>query len=341
MEKLLSRDEFREAVFTRDHNKCVFCEDPAQDAHHIIERRCWPDGGYYLGNGASVCEKHHLLCEQTAIPLEEVRKACGILKPILPPHFYDDIEYDKWGNPIMPNGSRLVGELFHDESVQKVLKAGGVLDLFVDWVKYPRTHHVPWSEGMHDDDRMIKSIDPFIGKRVVVTRKMDGENTSLYRDYIHARSIDGRSHPSRNWVKQFWSQICMDIPERWRVCGENLFAKHSIGYDELPSYFMGFSLWNEMNICMDWDETVTWFNLLGITPVPILYDGIYDEKVIRDLWNAKDWDQHEGYVIRVAEQFPFQDFKMKVAKFVRAKHIHTTKHWMYGQAIEKNGLKEK
>ncbi|MDM8549714.1 hypothetical protein QUF72_06550 [Desulfobacterales bacterium HSG2] len=34
-----SRDIFRESIFKRDNHKCVVCGEPAQDAHHIIERR--------------------------------------------------------------------------------------------------------------------------------------------------------------------------------------------------------------------------------------------------------------------------------------------------------------
>ena len=82
---LLLRDEFREGVFARDGYKCVFCKKTAEqtpegklDAHHIIERRLWNDGGYYLDNGATVCEEHHLLCEQTVYSVEDVREAAGI-----------------------------------------------------------------------------------------------------------------------------------------------------------------------------------------------------------------------------------------------------------------------
>lgn len=335
---LLSRDAFREGTFKRDNHTCVFCDKPAKDAHHIIERRLWPDGGYYLENGASVCEDHHILCEQTLISVEAVREACGIRKVLVPPHMYADQPIDKWGNPVLPNGQRLRGELFFDESVQKILKQGGVLDIFTDKVKYARTHHLPWSEGVNDDDRVIDSLDHFIGKRVIVTRKMDGENTNMYCDYIHARSIDGRSHPSRDWVKQFWSTIMGDIPQSWRVCGENLFAKHSIHYKDLPTYFMGFSIWNDRNVCLSWDETMEWFQLLGITPVPVLYDGIFDEAAIKDLWNPKNWAEDEGYVIRVADEIEYSQFKHKYAKFVRKGHVQTAKHWMYGQAVERNVL---
>lgn len=337
--RLLSRDDFREGTFARGNHKCVFCDKPAEDAHHIIERRLWPDGGYYLANGASVCSEHHMECERTTISVEDVRYACGITKIIVPPHLYADQPYDKWGNPVLANGQRLKGELFFDESVQKVLREGKVLDLFTDWVKYPRTHHLPWSPGVNDDDKVMENLEEFMGKRVIATEKMDGENTSLYRNYTHARSVDGRSHPSRNWVKQFWSTISADIPEGWRICGENLYAKHSIHYTDLDTYFMGFSIWNERNICLSWDETVEWFGLIGIKPVPVIYDGIFDEKAIKAIWDNKNWSNSEGYVLRRADSIAYGEFRRKVGKFVRKDHIQTIKHWMYGQPIEHNLLK--
>jgi 5-methylcytosine-specific restriction endonuclease McrA len=35
MNKLLTRDDFRESVFKRDGHKCVICKAPGVDAHHI------------------------------------------------------------------------------------------------------------------------------------------------------------------------------------------------------------------------------------------------------------------------------------------------------------------
>lgn len=337
--KLLTRNEFRDRVFERNNNRCVFCDAPAADAHHIIERRLFPDGGYYLENGAAVCEEHHLQCEQTTISVEDVRAASGNKHKVIPPHLYADQEYDKWGNPVLANGLRLKGELFFDESVQKILAQGGVLNLFTPWVKYPRTHHLPWSPGINDDDRVLRSLEAFVGRRVVVTEKMDGENTTLYRDYLHARSVDGRGHPTRSWVKQFWNKISSDIPSGWRICGENLYALHSIQYNDLSSYFMGFSVWNESNLCLGWDETLEWFDLLGITAVPILYDGIYNENTIRSLWDERNWASSEGYVLRLAEPIHYADFRNKCGKFVRPGHIQTIKHWMHGQPVKCNHLK--
>ena len=79
------------------------------------------------------------------------------------------------GNNTLSNGQRLRGELYFDESVQKSLSLGGVLDLFTNRVKYPRTYHTPWSPGIHDDDRVMPNMDRFIDKRVIVFEKLDGD----------------------------------------------------------------------------------------------------------------------------------------------------------------------
>lgn len=336
MHKLLTRDQFREGVFVRDGHRCVICGEPARDAHHIMERRLFPDGGYYLANGASVCEQHHLLCERTDITVEDLLERIGSRR-VTPPHLYGDQIYDKWGNPILPNGQRLRGELFLDLGVQRIL--ADHLHEFTHLVKHPRTYHLPWSPGITDDDRVMASTDAFRGRCVIATRKMDGENTSMYRDAFHARSVDSRNHPSRNWAKQFWSKIAADIPEGWRIVAENLYAQHSIPYDQLTSYVYGFQIWDDRNTCLGWDQTLEWFQLLGITPVEVLYDGIYDERAIRrSCEDGVDWSSTEGYVLRIADGFSYAEFRTAVGKFVRRDHVQTIKHWMQGQLVVQNGL---
>lgn len=128
--KLLSREQFKEQVFARSRGKCIFCDRDAIDAHHILERKLFDDGGYYLSNGAAVCEEHHLLCEYTVIPVEEVRAKAGITEYILPDGFYKSLIYDKWGNLCIHDDSRVAGPLFEDDGCQKALKAKGKIRLF-------------------------------------------------------------------------------------------------------------------------------------------------------------------------------------------------------------------
>lgn len=332
----MTRDEFRNSVFERDHHQCVICKHPGKDAHHIMERRLWDDGGYHINNGVTLCETHHILAEQTVLTCEQLREAAGITEILLPEHLYLDDRWDKWGNCCLPDGRRLRGELFEDESVQKILAP--VLHLFTKYTKYPRTFHLPWSLSKTQDDRQLKDTSQFEGKEVVVTVKMDGENTTFYSDYLHARSLEGLDHVSQHWVKNFHSQVGWQIPEGWRICGENLFAKHSIKYIHLPTYFLAFSIWDGGNRCLDWDSFVEWCELLDLQTVPVLYRGVWDEALIRSLHRpVVEGEEREGYVVRVADGFHYSQFRKCVAKFVRPGHVQTHGHWR-NMVIEKNEL---
>lgn len=339
MNILLTRDDFRNAVFERDNHHCVICKEPAVDAHHIIERRLFPDGGYYIDNGASLCEKHHLLAESTELSCDEIREAAGIKNIILPPHLYEDVEYDKWGNEILRNGNRVKGELFNDESVQKIISP--VISLFDNKVKYPRTYHLPWSPGMNRDDRMMTDASIFENQEVMICEKLDGENTTMYSDYIHARSIDTPPHESRKIVKTIWGQKGYMIPVGWRVCGENMYAKHAIHYtkekrNELSSYFYMFSIWDERNVCLSWNETKEWAELLDFTLIPVFYEGIWDMNIIEELNKKMEVNPNtiEGYVVRLSREYHYSEFRNVCGKYVRKNHIDNNHgHWAQSKII--------
>ncbi|MFE7038084.1 RNA ligase family protein [Streptomyces atratus] len=202
---------------------------------------------------------------------------------------------------------------------------------------YPRTAHLPWSPGATSDDVRIADLSGLTGREVVVTEKLDGENTTLYADGLHARSLDSAHHPSRGWVKALQGRIGARIPEGWRVCGENMFARHSIPYDGLESFFYGFSVWDGEH-CLGWDRTVAFLRELGIPVPPVLWRGVFDtraEKALRAL--GPDTGRQEGYVVRPADGFDAPDFGRRVAKWVRPGHVQTDTHWMHASVVE-NGL---
>lgn len=203
--------------------------------------------------------------------------------------------------------------------------------------KYPRTPHLSWSPGFTDDD-IIDNENKFLNKIVVVTEKMDGENSTLYSDYYHARSIDSKHHESRAWIKSFQATISKDIPKGWRFCGEYLFAKHSIKYENLKSYFYLFSIWNENNECLSWNETVEIAEILEI-PIPkVLYLGEYNEKILKRI--KLDFNKQEGYVVRNVNSFKYEEFSKNISKYVRSNHVQTDEHWMKKQ-VEQNVLEDK
>jgi hypothetical protein len=131
MMKLLSRADFKAAVFARSKDKCIVCTNPAVDAHHLMERKLFTDGGYYVDNGVALCASCHLKAEYTTISPAQLRTAATITAVVLPPGFDPDLEYDKWGNIINQDGSRAPGPLFEEPSVRTALTRGHAIALFV------------------------------------------------------------------------------------------------------------------------------------------------------------------------------------------------------------------
>lgn len=205
-----------------------------------------------------------------------------------------------------------------------------------DKIKYPKTYHLPWSDGRFEsrDELVLEDAKGFFGTEVVVTEKMDGSNLTMYSDYLHSRSLETSSHPSFDWVKKLHADIKHLIPSGWRICGENLYARHSIHYQSLSDYFLVFSIWNEDNLCLSWDDTVVWADLIGLQTVPVLYYGMFNEKKIRNLYPEPRCEDREGYVIRRSNSFFFGLFSYAVAKYVRKDHIALeTEHWRSGPLI--------
>lgn len=199
-------------------------------------------------------------------------------------------------------------------------------------IKYPRTYHVPWSKGITSDDKIKKDLSFFHGKEVVVTEKLDGENTTMYPRYdmsgIHARSIDSPMNWTREWVRAVQVAIAQMI-EGYRICGENMTAIHSITYHNLVSFFYIFSIWDEeTNVCLSWDETVEMAELLDLPTPQVLYRGIWDEKLFEEMFENMDKDKMEGYTIRIVDSFHYDDFSECLVKAVREGHVQTDEHWL-------------
>lgn len=204
--------------------------------------------------------------------------------------------------------------------------------------KYPRTLHFPFSDGITSDDKVLETTSYFNNREIVVTEKMDGENSTIYRDYYHARSLSSEHKWYHSWLLGYIKTFQYQIPENYRVCGEYLFARHSIKYENLKSYFQVFSVWNE-NICLSWDETKSFCNQLGLETVPILYRGSYAEDKIKEIAKEIVLKGGEGIVVRVTDSFKYEDFSVSIAKYVRKNHVQTNKHWNLG-SIEQNKLKK-
>jgi hypothetical protein len=208
----------------------------------------------------------------------------------------------------------------------------------MDRRKYPRTYHLPFSPGTTSDDRIAAEVSALFREPVVITEKLDGENTCLNRFGVFARS---HGAPTRNpWAAY--------LQERWRALkgalgdlelfGESLYAVHSIEYTGLDQHYFLFAI-RDGDRWLSWDDVEAYAAILDLPTVPVLFRGSVNEAGFRPLVeslvaapSAKSnpdvcQSQREGVVARVARELLDDEFATHVFKWVRKDHVQTTEHW--------------
>lgn len=132
--------------------------------------------------------------------------------------------------------------------------------------------------------------------------------------------------------KHFAAGISPFLTEGERIVGANLYARHSVEYDALPSYFLGFA-WIVDEEVQPWDLTLARFEELRVQAVPTLYRGPYQNGLFDRLAKSLDLTRQEGFVVRTAEAFMESAMPERVGKYVREGHVQSEMHWMKTELI--------
>lgn len=120
--------------------------------------------------------------------------------------------------------------------------------------KYPRTQHLEGS-ALQEGDNDLSQI-PFSevkGKYLVLEEKMDGANSAISfvgdklmqqsrGHYLTGGPRERHFDLFKAWASVYRQQLFELLGERYIMYGEWLFAKHTIYYNSLPSYFMEFDI---------------------------------------------------------------------------------------------------
>jgi hypothetical protein len=198
--------------------------------------------------------------------------------------------------------------------------------------KYGRTYHLPFSEGVTNDDKILRDWEGLLAQEIIITEKLDGENSCLKSTGAFARS---HGMPTRNpWAKNMWTiwnRIKGDLGDL-EVFGENLYGIHSIEYDYLSYHFYVFAI-RDGDRWLSWEEVLLYAELLELPTIPVLEIGRFTTKEIKDFIKQRMklgsvfGGSCEGFVLRNANEFLTSDFKCNVLKYVRKNHVQTNEHW--------------
>jgi len=200
--------------------------------------------------------------------------------------------------------------------------------------KYGSTFHLPFSPGLSRDDKRSNDQSQLLGKEIIITEKLDGENTGITRPGVYARShVEFTKNPWATMVRQLHGRIGYEIPENVFLFGENMEGIHSIEYSNLTSPFYLFGI-RENTTWWSWDEVEEWAYLLDIPVAPVLFRGSVES--IKELQNKIETFMEsgsilggliEGVVVRTATEFEDSEFQTHVQKYVRENHVQTDEHW--------------
>jgi hypothetical protein len=211
--------------------------------------------------------------------------------------------------------------------------------------KYGRTYHYPFSPGTTSDDRInfdywsdLQQIET-----VVHTEKLDGENNCLSKWGVFARSHAARTtSPWTATLREFWQRVKNDLGGL-EIFLENLYAVHSIRYQQLDHHFYVFAV-REHGRWLSWEEVKFYAAMLDLPTVPQIEmeptpndQKLFEQKIMNMVGTAGAFDPVdtatgkpctlEGIVSRNAAAFHRDDFANNVFKWVRKGHVKTNEHW--------------
>ena len=160
-------------------------------------------------------------------------------------------------------------------------------------IKYPRTKHLEGSRlGPGDEDLSQTPFSAIFGKNIIIEEKIDGANAAISFDSEGNLKLQSRGHfligghreKHYNLLKQ-WANLYQDVffdtlGTRYIMYGEWMYAKHTVFYDALPSYFMEFDIYDkEERVFLDTDNRRRLTSKMGIiSSVPVLDRGRFSRK---------------------------------------------------------------
>jgi ATP-dependent RNA circularization protein (DNA/RNA ligase family) len=153
--------------------------------------------------------------------------------------------------------------------------------------KYPRTRHLRGSRFQEgDSDLEAVPMAELEGCNIVVEEKMDGANCGISFDSDGTLWLQSRGHyltggprerqfnRLKQWAAMMQSELLDCLGDRYILYGEWLYAKHTIYYDQLPSYLMEFDILDTASDAfLDTPRRAELLQGLDYHPVRVLYSG--------------------------------------------------------------------
>lgn len=172
--------------------------------------------------------------------------------------------------------------------------------------EFPKTFHLPY-QPKDDGDRVAttKEIDKLLSNKFVVEEKVDGANTGICllegnpivrgrTKFIRKSNL--KSTTSNKQFARIWNWIYDNIDKfnklnelgSYSVYGEWLLAQHGMKYEQLPSYFIAFDVYDyEERVYIPSNKTREILDQCEFDIVPKLKCESFDYETLKALTEEK------------------------------------------------------
>lgn len=221
-----------------------------------------------------------------------------------------------------------------------------------DFFKFPSTPHLTLLGGaeVRNDKVMSESErNEFLRHELIVEEKVDGANLGISFDHegnIRAQNrgtylhfpFSGQWKKLSEWLHPRTDELFEQLTDKYILFGEWCYAQHSVIYDRLPDWFLGFDVFDKNTAkfvsCLRRNDV---FDTLEISQVPMMERGYFTLSELESLLSQSQLSNNpaEGLDLR----FDQYDWLEQRAKLVRPAFIQSIEqHWVRS-GIKPNRLK--
>jgi hypothetical protein len=223
--------------------------------------------------------------------------------------------------------------------------------MYNEFFKFPRTPHLSWPlDRVPKDDRVLDAagVTALLSGDVVIEEKIDGANVGLSLDasgLIRAQNrgswIERGAHsqfqPLWSWISRRQFRLAEALNDDLILFGEWCYAVHSVRYDRLPDWFLGFDVYDR-SAGRFW-SVARRNNLLehaGVSAVPLLFEGRTTLSALRGMLRAEKSRVGSGPLEGLYIRRDSAEWLEGRAKLVRPEFLREIENHWSSRSLEHN-----
>lgn len=223
------------------------------------------------------------------------------------------------------------------------------------YIKFPSTPYIEFNKKNTRKDKVLSivEVEKILSEEIYIEEKIDGANLGIsFSDdgkimlqnrgsYLYA-PFAGQWKSVSYWIKKYEDKLFDILINEYILFGEWCCVTHSVYYDYLPDWFVGFDVYDKNN---DRFLSVEKRNLImkkiGISPVPMLGKGVFTLEQLKKFIGKSKFGSNicEGIYLRQDEDEQLK-YRAKIVRedFQQKIDVHWSKKEMRYNKVKSSAL---